>query len=138
MQRVRQRFWILLPAGDFWHTRGTLPVEPLNAVVGQLAAWRQPTLMLPGNHDQVRRMAAVACGNVVLVYNTRKGAGRVARAGAKAGEAVGKGGVGQPVHACWQPLPPPAFLPGFRSVYLLAALLPPPNRRCPWGVGCMR
>lgn len=40
-------------AGDFWHTRGTLPVEPLNEVVQQLAAWRQPTLMLPGNHDQV-------------------------------------------------------------------------------------
>ena len=40
-------------AGDFWHTRGTLPVEPLNDVVARLAAWRQPTLLLPGNHDQV-------------------------------------------------------------------------------------
>lgn len=54
---------LLLPrplplAGDFWHTRGTLPVEPLNEVVQQLAAWRQPTLMLPGNHDQVGRRVA--------------------------------------------------------------------------------
>jgi hypothetical protein len=40
------------PAGDFWHYRGQLPVEPLNEVVGLLAGWQQPTLMLPGNHDQ--------------------------------------------------------------------------------------
>ncbi|PRW45242.1 ABC transporter (ISS) isoform C [Chlorella sorokiniana] len=43
----------ILFLGDFWHTRGTLPVEPLNEVVQELAGWRQPTLMLPGNHDQV-------------------------------------------------------------------------------------
>ena len=49
-------------SGDFWHTRGTLPVEPLNEVVQQLAAWRQPTLMLPGNHDQVGgRLACSFC-----------------------------------------------------------------------------
>lgn len=41
-------------AGDFWHTRGALPVEPLNEVVQALAGWQQPTLMLPGNHDQAR------------------------------------------------------------------------------------
>ena len=42
-------------AGDFWHTRGSLPVEPLNEVVSQLAGWRQPALLLPGNHDQAGR-----------------------------------------------------------------------------------
>lgn len=39
--------------GDFWHLRGSLPVEPLNDVVTALAAWQQPMLMLAGNHDQV-------------------------------------------------------------------------------------
>ncbi|PSC67536.1 ABC transporter (ISS) [Micractinium conductrix] len=43
----------ILFLGDFWHTRGALPVEPLNEVIARLAGWRQPTLMLPGNHDQV-------------------------------------------------------------------------------------
>lgn len=41
-------------AGDFWHARGPLPVETLNAVIARLRAWTQPTLMLVGNHDQVR------------------------------------------------------------------------------------
>lgn len=41
------------PAGDFWHVRGALPVEPLNAVLREIETWRQPTLMLVGNHDQV-------------------------------------------------------------------------------------
>ncbi|KAL3150757.1 hypothetical protein ABBQ32_000532 [Trebouxia sp. C0010 RCD-2024] len=39
--------------GDFWHVRGALPVEPLNAVLREIETWRQPTLMLVGNHDQV-------------------------------------------------------------------------------------
>uniref|UniRef100_A0A061SMF6 Calcineurin-like phosphoesterase domain-containing protein n=1 Tax=Tetraselmis sp. GSL018 TaxID=582737 RepID=A0A061SMF6_9CHLO len=39
--------------GDFWHHRGSLPVEPLNAVLKELGDWRFPTLMLVGNHDQV-------------------------------------------------------------------------------------
>ena len=40
-------------AGDFWHARGALPVTPLNLVIQELRQWRQPTLMLVGNHDQV-------------------------------------------------------------------------------------
>lgn len=40
-------------AGDFWHARGSLPVEPLNAVLRELRHWSRPTLMLVGNHDQV-------------------------------------------------------------------------------------
>ena len=32
-------------------------MEPLNEVVGLLAGWQQPTLMLPGNHDQASRLA---------------------------------------------------------------------------------
>ncbi|KAG1672698.1 hypothetical protein FOA52_005175 [Chlamydomonas sp. UWO 241] len=39
--------------GDFWDERGSLPVEPLNAVLAELAAWTRPLLMLVGNHDQV-------------------------------------------------------------------------------------
>ena len=30
-----------------------MPVEPLNAVLREIDSWRQPTLMLVGNHDQV-------------------------------------------------------------------------------------
>ena len=39
--------------GDFWHARGALPVAVLNAVLDNLAKWDVPTLLLPGNHDQV-------------------------------------------------------------------------------------
>jgi len=39
--------------GDFWHSRGALPVEPLNAIVRSLMTWQVPTIMIPGNHDQV-------------------------------------------------------------------------------------
>lgn len=44
----------ILFLGDFWHVRGALPVEPLNAALHEMRAWTQPTVMLPGNHDQVR------------------------------------------------------------------------------------
>ena len=37
--------------------RGALPVGPLNAVLRELRAWTQPTLMLVGNHDQARAAA---------------------------------------------------------------------------------
>ena len=40
-------------AGDFWHVRGMLPVNPLNRVLEEFRDWKQPTLMLVGNHDQV-------------------------------------------------------------------------------------
>ena len=43
----------ILYTGDFWHARGALPVEPLNAILRELQTWRQPTLMLVGNHDQI-------------------------------------------------------------------------------------
>jgi len=40
--------------GDFWHARGSLPVRPLNAVLDEMARWKDiPLLMLVGNHDQV-------------------------------------------------------------------------------------
>ena len=41
-------------SGDWWHIRGALPVEPLNAALECLRSWTRPTLMLVGNHDQVR------------------------------------------------------------------------------------
>ena len=49
---VQSRFDVRV--GDFWHARGSLPVEPLNAVLRVLRTWTRPTLMLVGNHDQVR------------------------------------------------------------------------------------
>ena len=39
--------------GDFWHARGQLPVEPLNAVLDVFSSWDHPTVMIAGNHDQV-------------------------------------------------------------------------------------
>jgi len=40
--------------GDFWHLRGSLPVEPLNEIVKMFATeWEAQTLMLVGNHEQV-------------------------------------------------------------------------------------
>lgn len=39
--------------GDFWHFRGTLRVDVLNTVLDELAGWKQPLVMIPGNHDQV-------------------------------------------------------------------------------------
>jgi len=43
----------ILFLGDFWHFRGTLRVDVLNAVLDKLAGWKQPLVMIPGNHDQV-------------------------------------------------------------------------------------
>ncbi len=39
--------------GDFWHHRGTVRVDCLNAVLNALSEWEVPMIMLPGNHDQV-------------------------------------------------------------------------------------
>jgi DNA repair exonuclease SbcCD ATPase subunit/DNA repair exonuclease SbcCD nuclease subunit len=39
--------------GDFWHQRGTLRVDCLNAVLQELQSWSVPMVMIPGNHDQV-------------------------------------------------------------------------------------
>ena len=41
--------------GDFWHNRGSLPVEPLNAILTHLSTWRVPLIMIPGNHDLISR-----------------------------------------------------------------------------------
>jgi hypothetical protein len=38
--------------GDFWHERGLLRVEPLNAVLKAVSKWNVPFIALPGNHDQ--------------------------------------------------------------------------------------
>ena len=66
-----------LQAGDFWHARGSLPVEPLNAVLRVLRTWTSPTLMLVGNHDQVRHcFQLTACAIVPFssVANARAAA----------------------------------------------------------------
>ena len=39
--------------GDFWHQRGTLRVDCLNAVLDALKSWTVPMIMIPGNHDQI-------------------------------------------------------------------------------------
>lgn len=39
--------------GDFWHHRGTLRVDCLNAVLDHLSSWTVPMVLIPGNHDQV-------------------------------------------------------------------------------------
>ncbi|KAJ7549384.1 hypothetical protein O6H91_07G051300 [Diphasiastrum complanatum] len=39
--------------GDFWHSRGALPVELLNMVIAELRTWCCPAIFIPGNHDQV-------------------------------------------------------------------------------------
>ena len=39
--------------GDFWHHRGTLRVDCLNAVLEHLRTWTVPMVLIPGNHDQV-------------------------------------------------------------------------------------
>jgi DNA repair exonuclease SbcCD nuclease subunit len=39
--------------GDFWHERGNIPVQPLSEIMAAFNSWRQPMLMLVGNHDQV-------------------------------------------------------------------------------------
>jgi len=39
--------------GDFWHHRGSVRVDCLNAVLSALGEWEVPLIMMPGNHDQV-------------------------------------------------------------------------------------
>lgn len=56
-------------AGDFWHVRGSLPVGPLNSVLHVFREWRQPTLMLVGNHDQVCYMF-YTCPRYILIFGT--------------------------------------------------------------------
>jgi metallophosphoesterase superfamily enzyme len=41
--------------GDFWHSRGALPVELLNMAILKLQTWKCPAIFIPGNHDQVGR-----------------------------------------------------------------------------------
>ena len=51
-QAVKREAGIIF-LGDFWTERGRLPTAPLNAVIDVLRHWTQPTIWLPGNHDQV-------------------------------------------------------------------------------------
>ena len=39
--------------GDFWHARGTIRVDCLNAVLRRFRTWTVPFVAIPGNHDQV-------------------------------------------------------------------------------------
>ncbi|KAL3826974.1 hypothetical protein ACHAXA_000038 [Cyclostephanos tholiformis] len=39
--------------GDFWHHRGFVRVDCLNAVLQAMVTWEVPSIMIPGNHDQI-------------------------------------------------------------------------------------
>ena len=39
--------------GDFWHHRGFVQVNCLNAILASMSNWKVPIIMIPGNHDQV-------------------------------------------------------------------------------------
>jgi len=39
--------------GDFWHHRGFVRVDCLNAVLEAMGKWKVPSIMIPGNHDQI-------------------------------------------------------------------------------------
>ena len=64
--------------GDFWHARGAIPVEPLNEALQLMSSanWTAPTIMIPGNHDQVTAGGmshaltplAKANANIVVFY----------------------------------------------------------------------
>ena len=52
LARERENAGVLF-LGDFWHHRGTLRVDCLNAVLQELRNWTVPMVLIPGNHDQV-------------------------------------------------------------------------------------
>jgi len=52
-RRALERNAGILFLGDWWHHRGTLRVDLLNAVLDSLKSWEVPMVMIPGNHDQV-------------------------------------------------------------------------------------
>lgn len=56
--------------GDFWHHRGTLRVDCLNAVLQELRTWQVPMMMIPGNHDQIT-LSGHAHGLTPLEYAYR-------------------------------------------------------------------
>lgn len=43
----------ILFLGDFWHHRGFVRVDCLNAVLETMSKWTVPCIMIPGNHDQI-------------------------------------------------------------------------------------
>ena len=53
LSTAREREAGVLFLGDFWHARGSLPVMPLNRILDLFSRWDVPTVMIPGNHDQV-------------------------------------------------------------------------------------
>eukprot|EP00956_Cyclotella_meneghiniana_P030441 scaffold76682_cov82-Cyclotella_meneghiniana.AAC.1 len=43
----------ILFLGDFWHHRGYVRVDCLNAILHSMSQWTVPCIMIPGNHDQM-------------------------------------------------------------------------------------
>ena len=51
---AQERHAGILFLGDWWHHRGTLRVDCLNAILQELSTnWTQPMILIPGNHDQI-------------------------------------------------------------------------------------
>ena len=73
--------------GDFWHHRGYVRVNCLNAVLDEMSRWTVPCVMIPGNHDQVDRTGIVHAlsplGNSYRIPSSRDGGGGGARATAR-------------------------------------------------------
>ncbi|KAG0619717.1 hypothetical protein M758_4G159600 [Ceratodon purpureus] len=55
--------------GDFWHSRGALPVELLNMAIMELRSWQCPAIFIPGNHDQVNLEGQVHALQVLEAAN---------------------------------------------------------------------
>ncbi|XP_073389591.1 uncharacterized protein [Physcomitrium patens] len=55
--------------GDFWHSRGALPVELLNMAIMELRVWQCPAIFIPGNHDQVNLEGSVHALQVLEAAN---------------------------------------------------------------------
>ena len=51
-EAVKRKAGVLF-LGDWWHHRGTIRVNILNAVLEALQTWTVPLVMIPGNHDQI-------------------------------------------------------------------------------------
>ena len=43
----------ILFLGDFWHHRGFIRINCLNAILETMSTWTVPCIMIPGNHDQI-------------------------------------------------------------------------------------
>lgn len=69
--------------GDFWHHRGFVRVDCLNAVLQAMGTWEVPSMMIPGNHDQIDLRgldhALTPLSNAYRVYSPIEADGSIPR-----------------------------------------------------------